>query len=54
MVALIVFGVGSGMIPQCHTLGLLLTGVAAVLVPASLVVVVQVLQGWGNMSKKSI
>jgi hypothetical protein len=50
----IAFGVGCGTIPLCHTLGLLLTGAAAVLVPASLVVVVQVLQEWENMKKKNI
>ena len=50
----IAFGVGCGTIPLCHTLGLLLTVAAAVLVPVNLVAVVQVLQEWGNMKKKNI
>jgi Kef-type K+ transport system membrane component KefB len=49
----IVFGVGFMMNQQWLTSGRLLTVAAAVMVPANLVVVVQVLQEWGNLKKKN-
>jgi hypothetical protein len=50
----IAFGVGFTMNQQWLTSGRLLTVAAAVMVPANLVVVVQVLQEWGNMRMKNI
>lgn len=49
----IAFGVGFTTNQQWLTSGRLLTVAAAVMVPANLVVVVQVLQEWGNMKMKN-
>lgn len=49
----IAFGVGFMMNQQWLTSGRLLTVAAAVMVPVNLVVVVQLLQEWGNMKMKN-
>jgi 4-amino-4-deoxy-L-arabinose transferase-like glycosyltransferase len=49
----IAFGVGFTTNQQWLTSGRLLTVVAAVMVPANLVAVVQLLQEWGNMKMKN-